>query len=370
MKISDNRWHINDYPDNILKAGYFEWKYFNFVSPECSGIIAYLVFDPLNFTGFGGGRVIARFFKNGKIFGGSEKSKPEQTELSSRSASAKINGNEILKTAGGYDLRGKIGGVEWNLNFKTKTKPIFAFQDAGLDPLNLEKASWLIEAPFAEVSGKIALGKTKIPVSASGYCDSNWGNFLPLASRFNWGQFNGEKISVVFGETENLELGSKKIGRRGEMFVIFNGEKIRFSGEEFTIKNSGWSASGGEKTGRLAEKFFGSRQIPSLSFIEAQNAKYKLRLAVKAKMTDFLYFDTPLFLKPTVVEQLSFFEGELMSAKGPLRRSEGEASGSASGGKKTSRRDILLAKISGTGFKEYMFMDFFFGRGGKNGVAV
>lgn len=354
MKISDNRWHINDYPDNILKAGYFEWKYFNFVSPECSGIIAYLVFDPLNFTGLGGGRVIAGIFRNGKISGGSGKFKPEQTELSSRSASAEINGSagggEILKTPGGYDLRGKIGGVEWNLNFKAKAAPIFAFNNAGLDPLNLEKASWLIEAPFAEVSGKIALGKTKIPVFASGYCDSNWGNFLPLASRFNWGQFNGEKISVVFGETENLELGNKKIGRRGEMFVIFNGEKIRFSGEEFTIKNSGWSASGGEKTGRLTEKFFGGRQIPSLTFIEAQNAKYKLRLAVKAKMTDFIYFDTPLFLKPTVAEQLSFFEGELT--------------------KKTGRKEVLLAKISGEGFKEYMFMDFFFGRGGKNGVAV
>lgn len=349
-KASDNRWHFKDYPDNILKAGYFEWKYFNFVSPECSGIIAYLVFDPLNFTGLGGGRVIARIFKNGKISGGSGKFKPEQTELSSRSASAEINGNKILKTAGGYGLSGKIGGVEWNLNFKAKTKPIFAFQDAGLDPLNLEKASWLIETPFAEVTGKIVLGKTKIPVSASGYCDSNWGNFLPLASRFNWGQFNGEKITVVFGETENLELGNKKIGRRGEMFVVFNGKKIRFSGEEFTIKNSGWSAAGGEKTGRLSEKVFGGRQIPSLAFIEAQNAKYKLRLAVEAKTADFIYLDTPLLLKPTVVEQLSFFEGELL--------------------KKNGRKEVLLAKISGEGFKEYMFMDFFFGRAGKNGVAV
>ena len=78
-KASDNRWHFKDYPDNILKAGYFEWKYFNFVSPGCSGIIAYLVFDPLNFTGLGGGRVIARFFKDGKILGGSEKFKPEKT---------------------------------------------------------------------------------------------------------------------------------------------------------------------------------------------------------------------------------------------------------------------------------------------------
>lgn len=347
MKISDNRWHFKEYPDNVLKAGYFEWKYFNFVSPECSGIIAYLVFDPLNFTGLGGGRVIAGIFRNGKISGGSGKFKPEQTELSSRNAGAKINGNEILKTAGGYNLRGKIGGVEWNLNFKTKTKPIFAFQDAGFDPLNLEKVSWLIEAPFAEVSGKIALGKTKIPVSASGYCDSNWGNFLPLASRFNWGQFNGEKISVVFGETENLELGNRKIGRRGEVFVIFKGKKIRFSSEEFTVKNSGWRT---EKTGRLSEKVFGGRQIPSLSLIEAQNKKYKLRLAVEAKTTDFIYLDTPLFLKPTVAEQLSFFEGELM--------------------KKTGRKEVLLVKISGTGFKEYMFMDFFFARGGKKGVAI
>lgn len=354
MKTSDNRWHFKDYPDNILKAGYFEWKYFNFVSPECSGIVAYLVFDPLNFTGLGGGRVIARIFKNGKVLGGSGKFKPEQTELSSRSASAKINGSaiggEILKTAGGYDLRGKIDGVEWDLNFKAKIEPIFAFKNAGLDPLNLEKASWLIEAPFAEVSGKIVLGKKKIQVSASGYCDSNWGNFLPLASRFNWGQFNGEKISVVFGETENLELGNKKIGRRGEMFVIFNGKKIRFSGEEFTVKNSGWSASAGEKTSRLSGKLFGGRKIPSLTLIYAQNEKYKIRLAVEAKVTDFLYFDTSLFLKPTVAEQLSFFEGELSE--------------------KTGRKEVILSKISGEGFKEYMFMDFFFSHGKKNGIAV
>lgn len=357
MKISDNRWHINDYPDNILKAGYFEWKYFNFVSPECSGIIAYLVFDPLNFTGLGGGRVIAGIFRNGKISGGSGKFKPEQTELSSRSASAKINGSagggEILKTARGYDLRGKIGGVEWDLNFKAKTAPIFAFNNAGLDPLNLEKASWLIEAPSASVGGKIILENKTIPISASGYCDSNWGNFLPLASRFNWGQFNGEKISVVFGETENFEIGSRKIGRRGEIFVLFNGEKIRFSSEEFTIKNSGWSArrpAGGEKTGRLAEKFFGGRQIPALTLINAENKKYKLRLAVEAKMTDFLYFDAPLFLKPTVAEQLAFFKGELFG--------------------KIGRKEVLLAEINGTGFKEYMFMDFFFGRGEKSGVAV
>ncbi|MEK7123520.1 MAG: hypothetical protein AAB851_01345, partial [Patescibacteria group bacterium] len=318
--------------------------------PGWSGIIAYVVFDPLNFTGLGGGRVIARFFKDGKILGGSEKFKPEKTELSSQNAAAEIGGNEILKTGGGYGLRGKIGGVEWNLDFKAELDPIFAFKNAGFDPLNLEKVSWLIEAPFAKVSGKIALGKTKIPISASGYCDSNWGNFLPLASRFNWGQFNGEKISVVFGETENLELGSRKIGRRGEVFVIFKGKKIRFSSEEFTVKNSGWSASGGEKTGRLSEKVFGERKMPKITLVEAQNEKYKLRLAIEAKMTDPIYLDTPLLLKPTVIEQLSFFEGELF--------------------KKTSRRDILLAEISGAGFKEYMFMDFFFAREGKSGVAI
>ncbi len=70
MKPSSNQWHINNYSDNILKRSYVEWKYFNFSSPHFSGIFVYLIEDPLNVMGIGGGKVIARIFADKKNFGG------------------------------------------------------------------------------------------------------------------------------------------------------------------------------------------------------------------------------------------------------------------------------------------------------------
>ena len=339
--LQNNRWHSTEYSDNILKAGYIEWKYFNFTAPGCSGIFVYLMIDPLNIIGIGGGRIISRVFTPDGIFGGSQKFPASSIHPSKKDARIKIGKNEIKIDETVYNIRGKINTVEWNLQYVPAVPAIQGVSDLSLDPLNLEKASWFIQMPKAKVRGVIKVNEKEININTLGYSDANWGTMIPLISQFNWAQYNDEEISVVVGEIQNLEIAGRKINHWREAYITYGEEKVIFAENNFIIEHLRWRPIPDTKI-----------KIPYITKMEGENDKYKISLTLETKIADPLYFKMPLSfpIKPAVVEQTTLFRGDLF--------------------KKENGKITPLHFINGDGFKEYSFRDVSINNQIKTGILI
>jgi hypothetical protein len=341
-KLNNNKWHNTEYPDNILKAGYVEWKYFNFISQNYSGIFVYLMMDPLNITGLGGGRVIARIFTKDEAFGKSDKFLTSEILSSEKSAQITIGNNDIFVIGDKYQIKGGNEFVEWDLQYSPTLSPLEGFTNIALDPFNLEKASWFVKMPKAEVNGLIKINGKKTDINAVGYSDANWGNLSVLTSQFNWGQYNDEKISIVFGETYNIEIAKIKFGERWSgMHVVYDNKQILFSENQLTIKDLEWNYVSKSKT-----------KIPFITKVEAENNDYKISFLMKTIMCDPIRFKMPFsfLIKTIVVEQIAKFNGNLF--------------------KKENGKNIPICPINGTGFKEYTSRDISVGDSDKIGILV
>jgi len=343
MNTLNNKWHNLDYPDNILKAGYIEWKYFNFTSPDISGIFVYLIADPLNITVRGGGRVIAKIFNREKIFRGVEKVSMSEVTPSKKNAGIVMKKNSISICGENYQLKGGVKDISWDLKYSPQTPPIRGFTKLGIDPLHLEKISWFIKMPKAKVDGYIKIKGKKIKINGSGYSDANWGELAPVVMRLNWAQYDDNKFSVVVGETENFEIGKKKFGQWSEIFIFYQNKRIVFTKENIKVEHLKWATVPGSKI-----------KAPSITKVEAENKTHKLSLVLKTKLSDPLYFDMPFSipLRQVVIEQTASFRGEFS--------------------KKSKGKTKILHTIKGDGFKEYTLREISFRhkKSSKSGVVV
>lgn len=323
-KSRKNRWHNLDYPDNLLKAGYIEWKYFNFITPDFSGIFVYFIIDPLDITNVGGGRVMARIFTRGGVLGGVNKVPMTEVFPSKENAKITMGENSISVDGEVYRVIGKTNDVSWDLRYLPSTPSILGFSDLSVDPLHLEKISWLIKMPKANVIGTIEVKGKKFDINAMGYSDANWGELIPVVVRLNWAQYNDDAMSLVIGETKNLRIGKKELGRWSEVYVIYQNEIIKFAKKDIVQEHLEWSIVPGSKI-----------KIPFITKIEAENKTYKLSVMLKTKISDPLYFNMPFSfpIRQVVVEQTASFRGELS--------------------KITDNKVITLHSIDGDGFKEH-----------------
>jgi hypothetical protein len=324
MKSLGNSWHIDEYRRNILRsAGHIEWKYFNFSAEKFSGVFVYFVADPLNISGIGGARVIGRIYANGKAYGGVSYFDADEISASKKSAEIRIGGENSIKVAGGaYRIRGKSGRVSWDLRYLPLTAPVSGFSGADLDFLGLEKMSWRIQMPRARVSGSVNIGKKLFRVRSLGYTDANWGDIMPLTSKFNWAQCIDGDLSVVAAEVENFEIGRRKIGRLAKVFLNLGKQKIVFPQDGIYINYDKWETIPNTRI-----------NAPTARFVSADNGSHLLFLEIKASYSDPMQLKMPLSfpVRPTTVEQPSVFSGGLFSKKGAK----------------------LLRSINGRGFMEY-----------------
>lgn len=339
--LDDNRWHASEYPDTLLKAGYIEWKYFNFTSPDCSGIVLYLVTDPMNRTGLGGGRVIARIFSQEGVFGGSLQFPMSDVALSEKDAGITIGENAITADGERYGIRGTVASVVWNLEYVPDSLPIEGFSDLNLDPLGVQKASWFITMPRAKVRGVVSVGRRRYAIDAYGYSDTNWGSLFPLVSQFNWMQYNDEVISVAIGEMQNLEIKNKKVGRWGGIYISYRGERTVFEKKDFSMEHLQWKIVPGTKI-----------KVPFITLVEGENKNFQLSLILKTEISDPLHFrmPPPLPVRPVVVEQTAQFYGELF--------------------RKGDKTTASSYSFSGKGFKEYSLRYASLGDRVKTGIVI
>ncbi|MCR4281186.1 MAG: hypothetical protein NUV88_02540 [Candidatus Kaiserbacteria bacterium] len=323
-----DRWHYLDYSDGKHTGAYTEWKYLNFIQGDLAGYIIYYVLDPELRTSLGSGRIMARVLRGEEFHGGIDKIPMSEIEFDTHTASARF-GNARLneKTPHNYQITGSVAGISWDLEYNQSTPTLDGFKDVNFGILPWEKASWLVKMPRARITGAISINSKHIQLNALGYSDTNWGEFVPFLSRYEWAQFNDEKISVVLGVIYRWGAVWKTYA-----YAEINKEIINFDSETFKIIERKWGREkitgimtpvktrfeikGGPSTGESAD--FVARPAdhgpvgPSTGADHGPVGPYTLDCAYAPARTDMLSLKISSWLpKPCVAEQISRFSGTL-----------------------------------------------------------
>ncbi len=293
----DDSWHYLDDRDEKHEENYVEWKYFNFVQKDLAGYVIYYILDPEKKTKLGGGRLVVRILKDGIPYGLVKKIEMDKIELDAISASMRMDGAKILEhDSYHYELDCQSPDISWNLHYKQKAPSIEAFQNVNPGLMRWEKMDWLIKMPRAEVKGDIRIGKETFLIDALGYSDTNWGEMVPFFSRYEWGQYNEEAFSLVFG----LLYGLEKI-KSTYVYLVIGEHLIKLENAQFEVGHVEW-----EKDETIGIK------IPSKNIFLVKNKEYEIKFSTK-----LIYHDSPgmkvhpLLPKVVVSEQIVEYEGSV-----------------------------------------------------------
>ena len=132
-------------------------------------------------------------------------------------------------------------------------------------------------------------------INAIGYSDTNWGELLPFFSKYEWGQYNDNDTSFVFGIVYGLWR------------VRYTYFYMRLGKEKIIIENNGTSHS--KHTEWKRDKSTGVK-IPNKTIITFKNKEYTVRLSLKLLMHDTMALKiSSLLPKPIVSEQISEYQG-------------------------------------------------------------
>ena len=288
-------WQYLDFHDGKHDANYIEWKYFNFKQKDIAGYIVYFILDPEQKTKVGGARVLARVFHRQKFSGSIREIPIDNVQIDALSATIDMGGAKILeKDQHNYEISGKVDNLSWDLHYKQQVPSIDAFQDVNCGIMRWEKVDWLIKMPRANVKGIIKTDDGIIEVDAVGYSDTNWGEFLPFLSKYEWGQYNDEKISFIFGVLYKL----LKI-QSTYFYLIIDNEVVRLENPKFSIKHKRWSTDNHDGI-----------KVPSESEFIARDKQFSIRFTSRLINSDFLGLKISALLPRSVVsEQIVEYKG-------------------------------------------------------------
>lgn len=288
-------WHYLDFRDGKHDWNYIEWKYFNFKQKDSIGYIIYFIVDPEQKTNFGGGRILARVFHKEK-FSGSIRAVPiAKVQIKSLSANIDMGGASIVENdTHNYTINGKVDDLSWDLHYKQDIPSIEGFKDTRFGAMRWEKANWLIKMPRAKVAGSIETGGERIEVDAMGYSDTNWGEFLPFLSKYEWGQYSDERISFIFGVLYRLLQM-----QRTYFYLVIDSEIVRLEHPELSTSHTKWGVGGQDGI-----------RIPLESELVARDSHYSIRFTSRLITSDLLGLKISAFLPKAVVsEQIVEYTG-------------------------------------------------------------
>jgi hypothetical protein len=311
----DDRWHYLDFQDKMHEKNYIEWKYFNFVQKDLSGYIIYYILGPEKKTKQGGGRLLVRILKNGVSYGLVKKIEMDKIQFDAISASLSMGGAKIIeRDSYHYELVCKSEDISWNLNYKQNAPTIESFRDIHTGLMRWEKVNWLIKMPRAKVKGDIRIGQDVFHIDGLGYSDTNWGELLPFFSRYEWGQYNDDSFSLVFG----ILYGLEKI--KSTYFYLILGEHL------IKLENT---QCGAEHIAWKDDETIGIK-IPVENNFFAKNEEYEIKFSTKLISSDSPGLKVhPLLPKVVVSEQIVEYEGTV------------------------SKNGAILHKFKGRGFEEW-----------------
>ena len=301
-------WHYLDYRDGKHDKYFAEWKYFNFTQPGLAGYIVYYILSPEKQTSISGGRLLIRAFKNNASFGSIKRIPVDRIQCDNVSADIIMDGAEIVeKNPYLYEIRGNIDDISWTLDYQQKTPTIEGFQNLNAGFLRWERANWLVEMPGAKVSGEIRKGKEVFRINGLGYTDTNWGEMIPLSSRWEWGQCNDEKLSFTFG----MLYGIRKI-KKAYFFFSAGNRTMALEDTQCHVEHTEW----------VKDKNTGLR-MPSRSSFTFRDKDYVVRFSSRLIQNDILGLKfSSLLPKVVVSEQLVQYRGAIEKNGVPIHKFE------------------------------------------------
>src|SRR3989344_1172664 len=311
----DDRWHYLEDRDEKHLENYVEWKYFNFTQKDLSGYIIYYVFDPTNKSGFGGGRLLVRILKDGKSYGLIKKISMNDIELDDISASMRMATAKITeKSPYHYEIDSTAPDLSWNLNYIQHAPSIESFEHIHTGLVRWEKVNWLIKMPKAKVTGTIKIGAESFNIDGLGYSDTNWGEMVPIFTKYEWGQYNDDTFSLVFG----VLYGMEKI-ELTYFYLVLGEHLVKIENEHCEVEHLKW-----EEDEDIGIK------IPVKNRFLVKNEEYEVEF-----FTTLISRDNPglkihpLLPKVVVSEQIVEYEGIV------------------------KRKGIVIHEFKGRGFEEW-----------------
>lgn len=294
----DDRWHYMDYRDGKHDGNYIEWKYFNFVQPGCAGYIIYYLMDPEKGTGMGGGRVVVRVFKDGEMHGALQHIDMDRVSLEAVSAGITMGDSSLAEIdEHHYRIAGSIDDASWQLDFTQKAPVIESFSNIRPGIFPWERMNWLIKMPCARVEGTIRVGDKDFAIQALGYSDTNWGELMPFFSRYEWGQYNDEIFSLVFGIV--YRLGRIK---NAYVYCTIDGKTIALERATAQVRHTAWKRDA-----------LSAVKTPSATEFVFTQDEYSIRISSSLISADTMGLVFRSWLPKAIVsEQLVQYEGTVL----------------------------------------------------------
>jgi len=291
----DDRWHYLDLEDKAHSQNYFEWKYFNFVQKDLEGYVIYFILDPEKKSKLSGGRLLLRILKDGKSYGFLKKIPVDKINFDTLSASVLMDSAKIVEhDSYHYNLDCNLPEMSWNLNYKQDVPSIESFENANFGLMRWERANWLVKMPKANVKGEIKIGEETFHIDGFGYSDTNWGKFMPFFSKYEWGQYNNESLSLVFGAI--YKLGKLK---NSYFYFVMDKHLVSLENKKCKIEHLEW----------VNDKEAGLK-IPSKSIFSAENEDYEIKFSselIRADSPGIMI--NPFLPKVVISEQIVRYDG-------------------------------------------------------------
>jgi len=325
---ADDAYHYASWADGSSDGFYQEWWYFNFHNAFTGvrAIFSYFVTDPDdNLNNALAQMVVVAYTPNG-IVTAVDPYAITDFSASDQQADVRIGANTAqVAPDGTYHIAGASldGRLAWDLVYDTRSTPWFAADHMTVGSLSWEQMSWLVQMPRAWVTGTLTVDGQVNKISAVGYHDHNWGEWIPTDALWNWAQFSAPGLSIELGDF---------IGRSiGLLALDLYGERIVFTHDQYQYVNSNWTW---DSVNLL--------YYPTEAHLTADNGTVRVDIHIRAWQTETLRGDLPWPLKDLLIyEQTARYQGRVWKWKPPADPLTGEGEWQ------------VRALIGGMGFKEW-----------------
>jgi len=317
---ADDAYHYQEWAGDHHHLNYIEWWYFNLIDAQQNvrAIFTYFVADPADLAGIGLSQLTAVAYTPAGIVSVNDVYPPAAFSAASGEADVQIDANAVaVIDADTYQITGatRDGRLSWDLTYVRQAPSWFAADRMVVGSRPWEQMSWLVYMPRANVTGQLTVNGLAYTVSASGYHDHNWGEWVFTNALWNWAQLSEPGLS--------FELGDFIGGPAGIASVEVGGARTVFTKDQYRLVHTRWAYDAADL-----------HPYPIESQFFAENATTRLQLTMSVTATDVLRGGYPPPLPQALIyEQPAQYSGRLWQKDGT-----GEWS---------------LTTLSSSGFKEY-----------------
>lgn len=295
---ADDAYHYRYWADGSHDGNYTEWWYFNLFDDrrDLQAIFTYLVTDPENLTGRGMAQLTAVAYTAQEIVSANDIYPPDSFSASYVRADVRIETNAIQVIGPDlYRITGasRDGRLSWDLVYLRRLEPWPALNSTKVGTLPWEKMSWLVYMPRAVVTGQVSVDGQAYSVSAPGYHDHNWGEWIFTDALWNWAQYSQPDFAFDLGDFIGKPAGIASFD--------FQGRRVVFTKDQYTLVHTRWAFD--PVNGVL---------YPVESLLAAENGAERLVLVMRAIRTEPIRGDLPFPLRDAIIyEQTASFQGRL-----------------------------------------------------------